>query len=154
MGNNLKPGCIVLFCLLLNACAAGQIARESSVQDISEIEKLAVGYDQNANWSESEQYYSELTGREPADALHWFRLGNIYARTNRPGAAIRAYQEALQQDSAFSRAWYNLGIIQLQLAAHSFNEMQFHVDPADPFYHRSQKLLGEILNLLGEKEAE
>ncbi len=154
MKNNLKPGGIILLCMVLAACTSVPAVSEKSRQDIFEIEKLAISTYENAQWAKSEEYYRELVERTPEESMNWFRLGNIYARTNRPDAAILAYREALLRDNEFSRAWYNMGIIQLQQAAHSFNEMHFYVDSADPLHIHSQRLLEGILRLIGEDDRE
>jgi len=61
----------------------------------------------------SEKNYSILVKEMPVEALFWFRLANVYVRTNRPDAAITLYREAVIRDPEFSKAWYNLGIVQL-----------------------------------------
>lgn len=134
---------------MLTACTS-QLAKEeqSSKADIFEIERLAAEAYEKNQWVESEQHYSELVKRIPERALHWFRLGNVYARTQRPDAAIIAYREALLRDPKMAKAWYNMGVLQLRQAANSFNEFQIYVDTNDPLYNKGQTIFTGIVDLI------
>jgi len=133
---------------LLTACATAPLVEGPTQDDLFDMEKRAATSYENSDWLESERYYSTLIENDPEKSLNWLRLGNIYARTDRPDAAIIAYREALIRDPELANAWYNMGIIQLRQAVYSFNEMQFHVDPADPVAVQSQKLLDGIMELI------
>ncbi len=142
---------IVGLLILLVGCTSlpvNQAEPATSGVDLFEIEKLASAAYEGSNWLESEKHYSALVAKDPEQALYWLRLGNIYARTDRPDASILAYREALIRDPALTNAWYNMGIIQLKQAVYSFNEMQLHVDPEDPVAIHSQKILEGILSLI------
>ena len=78
------------------------------------------------DWQAAEQHYVSVTKRIPDEAHPWFRLGNIYARTERPDFAVRAYKEALIRDPQLSKAWYNMGLVQLRQSANSFLQMRTH----------------------------
>ena len=78
------------------------------------------------DWQAAEQHYVTVTKRIPDEAHPWFRLGNIYARTERPDFAVRAYKEALIRDPQLSKAWYNMGLVQLRQSANSFLQMRTH----------------------------
>ena len=78
------------------------------------------------DWQAAEQHYIAVTKRIPDEAHPWFRLGNIYARTERPDFAVRAYKEALIRDPQLSKAWYNMGLVQLRQSANSFLQMRTH----------------------------
>ena len=78
------------------------------------------------DWQAAEQHYVTVTKRIPDEAHPWFRLGNIYARTERPDFAVRAYKEALIREPQLSKAWYNMGLVQLRQSANSFLQMRTH----------------------------
>lgn len=144
---------ITVLLLLLTACVTQPLQQPSPAPypdepDLDEIERLATASYENAQWHESEKHYSNLIESGSDKALNWLRLGNIYARTERPEAAIIAYREALQRDPELADAWYNMGIVQLQQAAHSFNQMQIHIDPEIASTKQAQKLLDGILELI------
>jgi len=135
--------------IILVGCATQSPRQETSFQvDLFEIEKLAAADYENGNWLESEKYYTLLVERDPENSLHWLRLGNIYAMTNRSDAAVIAYREAVRLDPELSNAWYNLGVLQLRQAAHSFNEMQIHIGPEDPLTEQGQRILEGIMELI------
>jgi cytochrome c-type biogenesis protein CcmH/NrfG len=135
------------------ACTAlppsqGQAPAQASAQDLFEIERQAASAYENDDWQASEKHYLVLVEKDPEQAMHWLRLGNIYARTNRPDMAVMAYREAVVRDTELTNAWYNMGIIQLKQAAYSFNEMQLHVQPDDPVAAQGRRLLEGILGLI------
>ncbi len=98
----------------------------------------------------SEKNYSILVKEMPVEALFWFRLANVYVRTNRPDAAISLYREAVLRDPKFSKAWYNLGIVQLKQTAFSLNEMLIYTDRNDPLYSKAATMLEEIKDIIKE----
>ncbi|MBT7950315.1 MAG: tetratricopeptide repeat protein, partial [Gammaproteobacteria bacterium] len=84
----------------------------------------------------------------PDIPLHWFRLANIYVRTNRPDAAVKLYREAVLRDPKYAKAWFNLSIVQLKQSAYSLNEMLLYVDRNDPMYSKGKKLLDGIQGII------
>ena len=98
----------------------------------------------------SERNYKILVQEIPGEALFWFRLANVYVRTNRPDAAISLYREAVIRDPEFSKAWYNLGIVQLKQTAFSLNEMLIYTDRNDPLYSKAATMLEEIKDIIKE----
>ena len=150
---NYKKTTIIIFytgmLLILSACAESKVKEDDiSQQDMFELEKLANETYQNSQWHESEKHYTILVEKIPEDAVHWFRLGNIYARTQRPDAAVTAYRESLIRDPEFAKAWYNMGVLHLQQAANSFSEFQIYVDKNDPLYEKGQKIFVDTLDII------
>ena len=141
---------IPILLLLLTGCTALQpmTQQQQPAQDLFETERLASTAYEKSDWLESEKHYKLLVEKAPDQAQYWLRLGNIYARTNRPDMAVVAYREALVRDPKLTNAWFNMGIIQLKQAAYSFNEMQLHIEPDDPVSAESKKLLEGILALI------
>lgn len=139
---------IILPALALAGCASQSIQQPEV--DLFELREQADAAYEEGDMAASEKHYSVLVKEVPGEARPWFRLANIYARTERPGAAVRAYREALIRDPEMTKAWYNMGIVQLREAAHSLNEMQVYADPEDPLYTQSKTLLEGILKLMGD----
>lgn len=100
------------------------------------------------DWATSESLYAALTQTNPGIVEPWFRLGNIYARTNRFDLALRAYREVVLRDAAHARAWHNMGVVQLRQAAQTFAELQKHAQPDDPFAARGAELGQAVHDLL------
>jgi tetratricopeptide (TPR) repeat protein len=66
--------------------------------------------------AKAEALYKNLARRMPNDAETWLRLGNLYARNNRPDEAANAYQRSLMANNADPRAWNNLAVVRLRQA--------------------------------------
>ncbi len=96
----------------------------------------------------SEKAYEILVKEMPMVAKHWFRLANIYVRTNRPTAAINLYREAVIRDPKYSKAWYNLSIVQLKQTAYSLTEMLTYTSSDDPLYDKAKKMLDDIQKII------
>lgn len=143
----------VFFVFSLASCSTMPLIGNSAETDeneidIVELERTAdLAYQQN-DLVESERQYAELARRMPELALHWFRLGNVFARTQRPDAAINAYREAVLRDPKYTRAWYNMSIVQIRQAANSLNEMQTYAEAEDPLYEQGKKLLDDVLKII------
>lgn len=152
-GNNSEILLAMILVLMLAACSAPGIRnnQEDTRTDMFELERQADAAYQKGDLATSEKDYLELVQQIPEEALHWFRLGNIYARTQRPDAAIIAYREAVLRKPPYSKAWYNMGIIQLKQAINTFNEMQVHTDSEDPLHDEGKRLMEEILEIIKNK---
>jgi len=140
----------------LSACTPPGVKpdQEAANSDMFKLEHDADAAYQKGDLVTSETDYLELVKKIPEESLHWFRLGNIYARTHRPDAAIVAYREAVLRNPQNSKAWYNMGIIQLREAANTFNQMQVHTESKDPLYSEGKRLMDEILGIMKNKNNE
>lgn len=139
-----------MLCGLLSACNTLQKKEkdENPNVDLLEVEKLASEAYEREDYVVSEEHYSTLVREVPMEILPWFRLGNIYARSNRYDAAVLAYREVLIRDQTYANAWFNLAIVQLKQAASSFNEMQIYTDPSHPLHKKSKETFEGILELI------
>ena len=75
--------------------------------------------------------YSRLAKQLPRNTESFLRIGNCHARNLRQNNAIVAYKKALARDPYYSKAWYNLGLIQAQMLGQTMAEMGTYLDPAD-----------------------
>lgn len=96
----------------------------SEPSDTGQVLALAEAAYAAKDWEAAEKHYVSTTRAIPKEATPWFRLGNIYARTDRPDFAVRAYKEALLRDPEMGKAWYNMGLVQLRQSANSFLQMR------------------------------
>ena len=122
--------------------------------DLFEVKRLADEAYQRGDMVESEKEYAILVKALPEEAEHWFRLANVYYRTQRPDAAISAYREAVIRDPKYAKAWYNMGVVQLREAINSLGEMQTYSDPEDPMSRKGKYLLDGIIDLLDKDNPE
>ena len=151
---NIRLYLLLVFLSQLIACNQLGIkkpAEEKSDQDLFEIQNRAETAYLNDDLVNSEKDYLVLIEELPEVAMHWFRLANIYVRTNRPVAAINLYREAVLRDPTYSKAWFNLSIVQLKQTAYSLNEMLIYVDKSDPMYDRAKKLLEGIQAVVNQE---
>jgi len=139
-----------LLLILLAGCATQNIEQEKKPgEDLFALRQEAAKAYTNGDMKQSEKQYTELVKKVPQDADLWFRLGNVYARTQRPEAAIKAYHEALIRQPEMSKAWYNMGIMQLRQAVYSFSQLQVYSSTDDPLYNQSRHLIDGITNMIG-----
>ena len=140
---------VCLFCLGgCNQLGVKKDTEQQPEQDLFELQNRADEAYENDDLLKAEKDYETLIKAMPENAKHWFRLGNIYVRTNRPVAAINLYREAVLRDPTFSKAWFNLSVVQLKQTAYSLNEMLIYVDKEDPMYERARGLLDGIKEIV------
>ena len=144
---------MVILTALLSACAAvpgTRTAKEGGETITIDLQHRADAAYQRGDMAASEQDYLTLVKRMPGEALYWYRLGNIYARTERLDAAIVAYRQAVQRNPEYTDAWYNMGIIQLKQAASTFNELQARSPSDNALNKEGKRILEEILNIVNQ----
>lgn len=159
-GMLMRSACLTL-CLvvLLGGCARSGGTRDEprtpaapaatpSGEDALTLSRLASEAYAKQDWATSERHYVALTTKVPADVEPWFKLGNIYARTDRFDLAVRAYREVLVRDTRHARAWHNMGVVQLRQAARTFEELQKYAAPDDPLASRGTELGRDIARML------
>ena len=144
MARNLKKLFPVLTAIALSACATGGGLKT----DLMELRAGAFQSYAQGDLATAEQQFLVLTRRVPGEGEFWFRLGNIYARTHRPEAAIEAYKEALLRQYDKPKSWHNMGIVYLRQAGNAFTQLLEELEPSDPFYPRIYSLNEAIINLL------
>ncbi len=149
MKSNIHKQIILILLLSLLGCNNPLVRKTDNETNVFEVERQAEQAYEEQDWRKSEQFYTLLlVQRIPENAKHWFRLGNVYARTQRPDAAVVAYREALLRDPKMSKAWFNMGVLQLKQAANSFDELQSYIDMEDPLYTKGRKIFTGIVELI------
>ena len=153
INNSLHILFIIIITLGLSGCNQLNTKQEtndavSTDTDLREIRQRADEAYQNDDLEASAKDYELLIKRVPEEPLHWFRLANIYVRTNRPQLAIGLYREAVIRDPKYAKAWYNLSIVQLKQTAYSLTEMVTYTDPNDPLHKKAQSMLEGIETII------
>ncbi|MEM7466913.1 MAG: tetratricopeptide repeat protein [Pseudomonadota bacterium] len=131
------------------APAAAQ-SEKNTEKDIDSAETLALAERAYAakDWQTAEKNYVLITRAIPKEAHPWFRLGNIYARTERPEYAVRAYKEALLRDPSLSKAWYNMGLVQLRQSANSFLQMRSYATDNSDAESKASTMYDAVLDVI------
>jgi predicted Zn-dependent protease len=130
----------ILFALALAALLSGcgttlvsgalrSIDREPDLVSLNREADLAY---ESGEAAKAETLYRSLARRMPNDAETWLRLGNLYARNNRPDEAAAAYQHALIANNADARAWNNLAVVRLRQALAALLQAQAHSKDKTP----------------------
>jgi len=122
--------------------------------DAAATQKLAEDAYAAGNWSAAATQYAALVKKFPQDGALWFRLANAYAHAEQPDRAVAAYREALLQDSGLSKAWFNMGIVQLRQAAHSLMQLESAGTTHDPLRVRATEAYDAIIEILGDEAEE
>jgi cytochrome c-type biogenesis protein CcmH/NrfG len=156
MGTQMKYNIINLFLLLfLTGCNINNVVQEEpadtenvELSDIAKLEQQAQEAYMKKDWEAAEVAYQKLVENLPQESESWFRLGNIYARTNRSDAAVYAYNRSLNGNSNNIKAWNNLGITHLRQATNSFINMQQHMTHDDPLNDRVNHLIKSMTDLM------
>lgn len=122
----------------------------SEPSDTGQILALAEAAYAAKDWEAAEKHYVSTTRAIPKEATPWFRLGNIYARTDRPDFAVRAYKEALLRDPEMGKAWYNMGLVQLRQSANSFLQMRTYTQENSEAQIRADTMYEATIALIKE----
>ncbi|MBV1908675.1 MAG: tetratricopeptide repeat protein [Kangiellaceae bacterium] len=134
--------CLVAILSLLSGCSSNANKGQSAA---IKIETRAQHYYKSANLQLAETEYLALIKLVPLYAEGWFKLGNIYLRTNQLEAAIRHYKKALSYDSKMSKGWHNLALARIRQATDTLVEGKQKVDEGNSA--EIQILLAKLLRL-------
>lgn len=134
---------MLLFPLVLTGCASHDLALTR--------EEAYLAY-RDGDYATAVERFEMLVQEVPGDAELWFRLGNAYAKAMMPEQAVAAYRNSLLQDPHQEKAWYNMGVIQMQTALKSFIDMQDYVSADDPVGVRGRAMRDGLFTLLGQDD--
>lgn len=137
--------------LLLSACSS--TSHKLGGRSADEVKATASRAEQsyaNAEWATAADAYAVLVKEMPQDTNLWFRYANALARSDQPDQAVAAYREVVVRDAHFSKAWFNMGIVQLRQAANSFSRMGSNVSAEDPLRGQGEQVYGAIMQILGD----
>lgn len=138
---------------MLVACS-GTTTREEPAVDVAAARRDGEAAYAAGDWRLAESHYRTLVKAIPQDAELWFRLANIYARTEQPDLAVQAYREALVRDGDLAKAWFNMGVVHLREAANSFMKMQVHVAPDNAMARQGAEAYAAVMGILGRQEGD
>jgi len=138
---------------ILTACNMSGVKEDNIDKETSEVDYVQLKEETDEAYNNddlftSEKGYEILVQKVPTNAENWFRLANVYVRTNRPLGAIRLYREAVLREPKYSKAWYNLSIVQLKQTAYSLTEMLNYTNSDDPLYDKAKIMLDDIQNII------
>jgi hypothetical protein len=114
----------------------------------ADLERAETAY-RRADWRQAEEGYQRLTLLAPSDPYPWFRLGNVYAKTDQLERATSAYREALRRNADYPKALHNLALTNLLQAKADLEAGIARLNPNDPATQESQALLSDLQRIIG-----
>lgn len=141
---------LLLLCLLAACSRTPTIGADEPVEDIKAVAARAESAYAAEDWPAAAEAYRLLVEAMPQDANLWFRYANALARADQPDRAVAAYREVLVRDARYSKAWFNMGIVQLRQAASSFSRMEGNVAADDPLRAQAKEVSDALMAILGK----
>jgi len=135
-----RPLFVTVALLFVAACSTPTVIGG----DVFDLHRKAVLAYESGEDAKAEALYQGLARAAPGDPEIWLRLGNLYARSNKPDDAADAYQHALLLNQHDQRAWYNLGVIRQRQAYAAFIQANQIVDKADPVYAKTAAMIEKL----------
>lgn len=137
--------CCIVLTLLFSGCAGTKTGKT-----VFDYEKEATIAYSDGKYDIAVKRYEYLVERVPKDANFWFRLANSYAKNGETDKAISAYRNTLLRDTSYEKAWYNLGVIQMQQALKTFIDMQSAIQINSPVRPLAEEKMNGLFILLGQ----
>lgn len=103
-------------CAVAAGCGGMETRTESGGEEYLKMQREAQAAFDNGENARAEVLYKGLVRAMPNDAETWFRLGNLYARSDNADQAVDAYLRCLSINGNDARAWHNLGVVRLRQA--------------------------------------
>lgn len=97
--------------------------------------------------------YLKLSETVQADAIIWFRIGNSYTRLERYDKAVESYEKSVLIDPRLSKAWHNMGVIQLKQSVNTWRQMLIHISKDDVLYGKALSISKKLLEVVDEKQS-
>lgn len=144
---------VLLMIIFISACSSTPQRNADTKINLVELENRAESAYLAGHLDMAEGLYRTLLKAKDNYAPAWFRLGNIYTRTNRLDAAISAYQRCIQLDVELDKAWYNLAIARMRQATDVLIEAQKHIDEDSENKAQMDELFIQLMRLqTGKKD--
>jgi cytochrome c-type biogenesis protein CcmH/NrfG len=148
MTNTMKLNRLALLTAMGLAGCAQLPGLGESEQDVYTRQREAVAAYETGVDARAEPLLQGLLRVSPNDPENWFRLGNLYARTDRPKQAVDAFEHALMLRTDDARVWHNLAVVrirQAQAAVAQANAAAIN-DPA--LYEKTRRMAEQLQGVL------
>ena len=102
--------------------------------------------------AEAESIYRNVIRSNPRSFRAYNNLGILLQQLGRKEDAIRAFNQALEINNLYERAWYNLGSIFMEIEPPLLNEASIFLRRAiecDPGYEKARRKLEECRSMMG-----
>jgi len=142
---------IIILCGLMTGCVTTATEMGSAELEASYASANKAYTDKNYELALLE--YLELSKALRAVDVIWFRVGNSYARLENFDEAIEAYEKTVLINPRLSKAWHNMGVIQLKQSVNTWRQMLIYISKDDPLYDKALSLSKQLLEVVDEKQA-
>lgn len=144
---------ILALLLLLTISGCSNLADKSSYNEqqldsLLSLQQAADAAYRAQDWPLAIQQYQALLEQYPGHSNSWYRMGNSYSELGKLEQAMAAYEQSIHHDLKNTRAWHNLGILQLRTATRTFLDMQNHASESDEHARRGQTIVDSIGQIL------
>lgn len=100
-------------------------AGANRVENSEKYDAAATAY-KNGELSQAETLYRSIAEKHPDYAEAWFKLGNIYVRTEQYDAAVTMYEHAAKINPEDAKTWNNLALARVKQAIAVLDEGVSH----------------------------
>lgn len=106
---------LILFITIVSGCATTPKGMPDNPLSTGQLEAAFQAY-REGRLGDAEALLLGVLDKHPTLSEAWFKLANVYYRTGRHDAAVRAYEKTVAYDTKNGRAWYNLALTRIQQA--------------------------------------
>lgn len=140
---------LVFLVLLLSACAQLQPQVEKApygLKQFNQDQAQAAKAYASKDYEQALSLYKRIYQHVKDDANVVFRLANTYSRLNLNQKAVEHYRLALQLDPKLSKAWFNMGMVQLKENITTWSEMASQLPESDPLHAKAKYMAHGLLD--------
>ncbi len=141
------------FCLAMIGCGTIASTAKPSPDELKSIYASANKAYSEKNYKLALFEYLKLSESITTDAVVWFRIGNSYTRLENYNKAVEAYEKAVLLDPRLSKAWHNMGVIQLKQSVNTWRQMLTYISKDDVLYDKALSLSKKLLEIADDKQA-
>jgi tetratricopeptide (TPR) repeat protein len=140
-----------MLCWLMVGCVTNLPKTKMSADEIKTSQTIANQAYADKNFKLALFEYLKLSEGMGQDAVIWFRIGNCYTRLEKYDEAITAYEKSVLLDPRLSKAWHNMGVIQLKQSVNTWRQMLIYISKDDPLYDKALNLSKKLLEVVDDK---
>ena len=139
---------VLLVIVILTGCAGAHKKQNNNTSvNLVQLENKAEAAYVAGHLDLAEGMYRQLLSVRDNYAPAWFRLGNIYTRSNRLKAAVAAYQRCIQIDNEHEKAWFNLAIARMRQSTEVLIQAQPHMASGSKTKEKMDELFIQLMKL-------
>ncbi len=131
---------VVTAALVLASCQTF----DSRTVKLNELKARALEAYTKEDMEKAERSYRKALQIDKADFEVLFRLGNVYARTNRIDEAITKYEETIELKPNFAPVWRNLAVLRLRQGMAALMKSQQLLKLEDPLFESNQAMIDVV----------